>query len=153
MEYKIEISSLEQLNLLAKKIADNIIPNFLIGLSGDLGSGKTTFVQFILRNLGISGKIKSPSYSVLEQYYLNNYKIFHFDLYRLNNPHEWLSSGFDEILLDKNITLIEWIEKADSFINQIDIIITITNQSNIRQFSFLPLTKNGLNLINLISNS
>ena len=149
MKYSIEISSLEELDFLTKKIANYIKPNLFIGLSGELGSGKTTFVQGVLRNLGIKDKIKSPSYTILEQYSIENYKIFHFDLYRFKNSCEWIDNGFDEVLLnDLNITLIEWIERAADVIEKIDLNIIIVNENNKRKFEFLSSTIEGENFLN-----
>ena len=90
--------------------------NSIIFLLGDLGAGKTTFTKGLLRGLGHSGSVKSPTYTLLEPYDLDLCKVFHFDLYRINNPLELDFLGFDEILDGPGIKLIEWADRALSWL-------------------------------------
>lgn len=87
---------------------------FAVGLKGDLGGGKTTFVQGFAKGLGIKEKITSPTFSIFKIYKLKSgsYKLlYHFDCYRIENPEEVLPLGFKEIISDpQNIVLIEWAE-------------------------------------------
>jgi tRNA threonylcarbamoyladenosine biosynthesis protein TsaE len=86
-----------------------------ISLEGNLGAGKTTLVRYILRELGFSGKVKSPTYTFLESYninFLHFSQLNHFDLYRFTSPHIWLEHGFDEYLTSHSLTFIEWAEMA-----------------------------------------
>ena len=97
--------------LLGEKLAKIIKPSDLIFLQGDLGSGKTTFMRGFLRGLNITGKVKSPSYTLLEQYELE-LTINHFDLYRFKDQREWDDAGFNEFINSNDINVIEWPEKA-----------------------------------------
>ena len=90
--------------------------NSIIFLLGDLGAGKTTFTKGILRGLGHSESVKSPTYTLLEPYDLDLCKVFHFDLYRINDPLELDFLGFDEILDGPGIKLIEWADRALSWL-------------------------------------
>ena len=90
--------------------------NSIIFLLGDLGAGKTTFTKGLLRGLGHSGSVKSPTYTLLEPYDLDLCKVFHFDLYRINDPLELDFLGFDEILDGPGIKLIEWADRALSWL-------------------------------------
>ena len=84
----------------------------IVFLLGDLGAGKTTFTKGLLRGLGHAGSVKSPTYTLLEPYELDLVKVFHFDLYRINDPQELDFLGFDEILDGPGLKLIEWADRA-----------------------------------------
>ena len=83
-----------------------------IELHGPLGAGKTSFVRHLLRALGVQGRIKSPTYAVLEQYALPGLDILHFDFYRFNDPREWDDAGFRELFARPGLKLSEWPERA-----------------------------------------
>ncbi|HEU0230086.1 MAG TPA: tRNA (adenosine(37)-N6)-threonylcarbamoyltransferase complex ATPase subunit type 1 TsaE [Burkholderiaceae bacterium] len=83
-----------------------------IHLHGELGAGKTSFVRALLRALGVTGRIKSPSYAILESYNVFNLYCYHLDFYRFSDPREWLDAGFREILHKNAVVLIEWPEHA-----------------------------------------
>ncbi len=81
-------------------------------LLGPLGAGKTTFVRHLLRALGVAGRIKSPSYAVMEPHTAGDLAIAHFDFYRFDDPREWLDAGFREVFAAPGLKLVEWPEKA-----------------------------------------
>ena len=87
-----------------------------IQLRGDLGAGKTAFVRAVLRGLGHTGRVRSPTYTLVEPYTLiagtTPLDIYHFDLYRFTDPAEWIDSGFDEYLDAGALCFIEWPERA-----------------------------------------
>lgn len=83
-----------------------------ITLHGDLGAGKTTFVRHLLRALGVQGRIKSPTYAVVEPYQVKAGDIWHFDFYRFSDPREWEDAGFRDIFASPGLTLCEWPENA-----------------------------------------
>ena len=88
-------------------------PNALIELHGPLGAGKTTFVRLLLRALGVQGRIKSPSYAVMESYELpGGNTASHFDFYRFGDPREWEDAGFRDVFAAPGLKLCEWPEKA-----------------------------------------
>jgi len=97
---------------LARRLAARIEPGLVLFLSGDLGAGKTTFARALLRALGFAGRVKSPSFSLLESYDLSRFRLYHFDLYRFDSEQDWLDAGFDEFIGAPNVTIVEWPERA-----------------------------------------
>ncbi len=88
-----------------------------VELHGQLGAGKTSLVRYLLRALGVEGRIKSPSYAVMESYDLSQTapqigEVSHFDFYRFNDPREWEDAGFRDIFAAPGLKLCEWPEKA-----------------------------------------
>ncbi|MDC0422664.1 tRNA (adenosine(37)-N6)-threonylcarbamoyltransferase complex ATPase subunit type 1 TsaE [Methylophilaceae bacterium] len=118
---------------LAKKIAQKISFGMLIYLSGDLGSGKTSFARDFIFELGFKGTVKSPSYSLVEQYKLDIYTVNHFDLYRFKGPEEWHEAGFNEFIDGGSINLIEWPEKGHPYLPISDLIIHLNYVSSIKR--------------------
>ena len=104
----------------------------LIELQGDLGAGKTTLVRHLLKSLGVEGRIKSPTYAVVEPYTLAapNLNIWHFDFYRFNDPREWEEAGFRDIFASPGLKLVEWPEKAGAHLPPPDLLIHIEVLAN-----------------------
>jgi tRNA threonylcarbamoyladenosine biosynthesis protein TsaE len=102
----------------------------LIELHGDLGAGKTTFVRHLLRALGVQGRVKSPSYAVVEPYTVQTthgeLSIWHFDLYRFTDPREFEEAGFRDLLASPGLKLVEWPEKAQAVLPAPDLALHIT---------------------------
>ena len=96
-----------------------------IHLHGDLGAGKTSFARALLRAAGITGRIKSPSYALLESYNLSNLYFYHLDFYRFSDPREWIDAGFRDIFQNEAIVLIEWPERAGSLLPPPDLEISL----------------------------
>jgi tRNA threonylcarbamoyladenosine biosynthesis protein TsaE len=105
----------------AMRLAKAIVPGILIYLRGDLGAGKTTLVRALLHALGYQGRVKSPTYTLLEQYQAQGLHLCHFDLYRFQDPSEWESAGFNDELNDVNICLVEWPDKAGTLLPAADL--------------------------------
>lgn len=99
-----------------------------IHLKGDLGAGKTAFARAFLRAMGVTGRIKSPTYTLLESYNVSSLYLYHFDFYRFNESSEWQEAGFRENLLENAVVLIEWPEKADKSLPQPDVLIHLQYQ-------------------------
>lgn len=83
-----------------------------VQLHGELGSGKTTLVRHLLQALGVTGRIKSPTYTVVEPYELPNLNVWHFDFYRFGDPREWEDAGFRDIFASPGLKLAEWPERV-----------------------------------------
>jgi tRNA threonylcarbamoyladenosine biosynthesis protein TsaE len=83
-----------------------------IYLSGELGAGKTTLVRGLLRALGYRGRVKSPTFTLVELYHLSRLDLYHFDFYRFEDPREWIDAGFREAFGGNAVCLVEWPEKA-----------------------------------------
>lgn len=120
MQYLTTLVDLNATLNFAQQIAKSIVPDFVVAVSGDLGAGKTTLVRGVLYDLGVTGNVKSPTYTIVEPYSVGNVDIYHFDLYRFNAGEEWLDSGFDEYFTKNSICFIEWAEKAYQYLPSID---------------------------------
>jgi tRNA threonylcarbamoyladenosine biosynthesis protein TsaE len=122
--------------------------NATIELHGTLGAGKTTFVRHLLCALGVSGRVKSPSYAVVEPYELPDLDVWHFDFYRFDDPREWEDAGFREIFASPGLKLSEWPEKAAGLLPapdlRIELAVTSGDQRSVR---FHALTPAGLELL------
>ncbi len=102
-----------------------------ITLHGDLGAGKTTLVRQLLRALGVAGRIKSPTYAVVEPHEAPGLAIWHFDFYRFNDPQEWEDAGFRELFASPGLKLSEWPEKAGALLPVADMAIHLEAQTNL----------------------
>ncbi len=105
--------------------ASAAVRDAFIELHGDLGAGKTTLVRHLLRALGVTGRIKSPTYSVVEPHEAPGLAIWHFYFYRFSDPREWEDAGFRDVFAAPGIKLAEWPEKAAALIPAADIAINI----------------------------
>lgn len=103
------------------RLAAALQPGLAVYLHGDLGAGKTTLVRATLHALGYVGRVKSPTYTLLECYAANGLNLRHFDLYRLQDPHEWEAAGFRDEFDGRNICLVEWPEQAGQLLPPADI--------------------------------
>jgi len=101
-------------------------PGLIIFLNGNLGAGKTTLARGILRGLGHEGKVKSPTYNLVELYKISRLYFYHFDFYRFIDPIEWEEAGFREYFNENSICLVEWPEKAEKLLPIADIQISFT---------------------------
>lgn len=97
----------------------------VIYLHGNLGAGKTTLVRGVLNALGYAGRVKSPTYTLVEPYHIAGLDLRHFDLYRMRDEREWESTGFRDEFDGHNIFFIEWPEKAKNIFPQADVEIDL----------------------------
>ena len=140
-----ETATLAFAQTLAARLA---IGNAMIELSGDLGAGKTTFVRHLLKALGVQGRIKSPTYAVLEPYALPNLAISHFDFYRFDDPREWQDAGFRELFAQPGLKLAEWPEKVAGVLPVADLRLAIEPLADdARRVTLEAATPRGLALL------
>ena len=104
-----------------------------ITLEGPLGAGKTTFARHLLRSLGATGRIKSPTYALLEPYDLPRLKASHFDFYRFNDPREWIDAGLRDVFAQPGLKLAEWPDKAGALLPAPDLCMHIAPQDDGRR--------------------
>jgi len=110
-------------HLAAQLAAVPQLRNAFIALYGDLGAGKTTWVRYVLRALGVAGRIKSPTYAVVEPYEIHGLSIWHFDFYRFTEPREWEDAGFRDIFASRGLKLVEWPDNAVGLLPVADLAI------------------------------
>ena len=102
------------------------IDDAFIALEGPLGAGKTTFARHLLRSLGVTGRIKSPTYALLEPYELPGLRASHLDFYRFDDPREWVDAGLREVFEQPGLKLVEWPDKAAGLLPAADLRVCIT---------------------------
>jgi tRNA threonylcarbamoyladenosine biosynthesis protein TsaE len=101
---------------LGRSFAEELEPGAVVALFGDLGAGKTRFVQGICEGLGITGHVASPTFTIVHEYAAGTLAVFHFDWYRIRSIDELIDLGFDEYLRSDAICMIEWAEKAEALL-------------------------------------
>jgi len=128
----------------------------VIFLEGDLGAGKTTFVRGFLQARGYEGNVKSPTYTLVEPYVIDQQQIYHFDLYRLGEPDELEYAGGRDYFDGQSICLIEWPEKAEGYLPVADILCQLSykteNGFQGRHCKLRPSTQKGAEIIDALSN-
>ncbi len=129
--------------------AQPVVVNAFIELKGDLGAGKTTFVRHLLGALGVQGRIKSPTYAIVEPYTLQSGNaVWHFDFYRFSDPSEWEEAGFRDIFASTGLKLVEWPAKAGKYLPPADLRLAIdVDENNSRRVTATALTDVGAKLL------
>ena len=121
-----------------------------IHLQGDLGTGKTTFARAFLRQCGVTGRIKSPSYALLESYKVSSLYFYHIDFYRFSDPREWEDVGFRELFRANSMVLIEWPEKAAGRLAMPDLLVSLKTEGDGRSATLQAETERGQQWIETI---
>jgi tRNA threonylcarbamoyladenosine biosynthesis protein TsaE len=120
-----------------------------VELEGPLGAGKTTFARHLLHALGVEGRVKSPTYAVVETYELPaSPPVAHFDFYRFDDPQEWEDAGLRELFAGPGLKLVEWAVKAQPLLPLPDLRVTITpHDHGDRGVRIDAMTPKGLQLL------
>ncbi len=111
---RIELNNLEDTKNLATKLAGVFKPADVVCLEGEIGAGKTTFTSFLLKELGVKEDITSPTFAIVVPYNTPKYKVFHSDVYRIDDEEELYNIGFEDYFRDDSLILVEW---ADTIID------------------------------------
>lgn len=132
----------------ARLAAQPAIADAFIELRGELGAGKTTLVRHLLRALGVQGRVKSPTYAVVEPYEDGPFPIWHFDFYRFGDPREWEDAGFRDLFATAGLKLAEWPEQAKGLLPQADLVVRIgVGPDDTRQVAVQAQTARGRELL------
>ncbi len=132
------------------RLSQLIKPPFVLYLDGNLGAGKTTLTRGFLRGLHYTGKVKSPTYGLVEPYEFPDQIVFHFDLYRINSPSELAAMGLNDYFTDHSICLIEWPEKGGDQLPPADLICHIGMLPSGRELHFKALSPQGELVLTLL---
>lgn len=110
---------------LGAALAPCMAAGLVVYLDGDLGAGKTTLVRGLLRSLGETGPVKSPTYALVEIHVVSGLDLYHFDFYRINQPEEYFDAGLDEYFDGKGVCLVEWPERAAPYVPAADLHVSL----------------------------
>ena len=128
---------------LGAALAKGALAGRVLYLSGELGAGKTTLVRGLLRALGWTGRVKSPTYALVELYGLSGLHLYHFDFYRFKDREEWVNSGFREHFNPESLCIVEWPEMAGGLLPPPDLHVTLDISEPGRRAGFLPHSTAG----------
>ena len=136
-------------------LARGIAPGRVLHLRGDLGSGKTTLVRGLLRALGHAGRVKSPTYTLVELYSVSSLNLYHFDFYRFKDQAEWLNSGFRDYFNPGSACVVEWPERAGGLLTPPDLEIRLEFDAELdtagRKASLRAMSESGRSWLSSVS--
>lgn len=135
---------------LGAAIAPLLVAGLSIHLSGPLGAGKTTLVRALLRALGERGRVRSPTFTLVEPYHAGGLDLAHLDLYRFEHATEWIESGFDEYLGGETVTLVEWPERAAPLLPAADLLIELAIDGDARCVTMVASGARGAVLLDAL---
>lgn len=157
---KIALADPAATDALGARLATALVPGMLILLSGNLGAGKTALARAIVRALGYEGRVKSPTYTLVELYAVSSLNLYHFDFYRFNDPREWVEAGFRDLFNETSVCLVEWPEKAGGLLPPADLaiqlsvhgagrdaVLTATSEKGRKCISAVTATEDGSNAV------
>ena len=149
---KFIVEDAESMLNLAGLLACEMEAPLVIYLEGDLGAGKTTFVQGIMQNLGYKDEITSPTFTFVEPYSLDHFSLYHFDLYRIKNQSEIEDIGIRDYFSDDSICIIEWASKAQDILPTPNFLLKFNyHKENQRTVDFHPATENDMLILQNIA--
>lgn len=133
----------EQLVQLARILASTIGQGGVVFLDGDLGVGKTTFARALLSALGVSERIKSPTYSLLESYEAGGLRVHHLDLYRIADAEELEWLGLSDLLQGDMLMLVEWPQRALAALPAPDLVLQLRHAGEVRELELKSTSERG----------
>lgn len=135
------------------RLAAALDPGTVVWLDGDLGAGKTTLVRGLVRALGHTGPVRSPTYTLVEIYVISRIYWYHFDFYRFNFPEEFLDAGLGEYFRDDAVCLVEWPQKAAGLVPAADLVIRLRIDGEARALDVVAASEEGRKCLKTLSGS
>ncbi|MCP3128305.1 tRNA (adenosine(37)-N6)-threonylcarbamoyltransferase complex ATPase subunit type 1 TsaE [Shewanella sp. KJ2020] len=130
-----------------QKLARHVQAPLTLYFTGDLGAGKTTLSRGLIQGLGHKGAVKSPTYTLVEPYELDGVEVYHFDLYRLNDPEELEFMGIRDYFTHKSLCIVEWPDKGEGLLPDADIHLHLSYANTGREIQIQALSESGKKLL------
>ncbi|MDH1468953.1 tRNA (adenosine(37)-N6)-threonylcarbamoyltransferase complex ATPase subunit type 1 TsaE [Shewanella sp. GD03713] len=146
-ELTFQLNNEDETIAVGQKLARHIQAPLTLYLTGDLGAGKTTLSRGLIQGLGHKGAVKSPTYTLVEPYELDGVEVYHFDLYRLNDPEELEFMGIRDYFTDSSLCIVEWPDKGDGLLPDADIHLHLNYVNQGREIQIRALTESGKKLL------
>ena len=138
---------------LGARLAAIVRPGLIVYLRGELGAGKTTLVRALLHALGYPGKVKSPTYTLVELYKISDLCLYHFDFYRFSEPEEGNDAGFRDYFDSSAACFVEWPEKAGGWLPAPDLELSLVTEGAGRQAEIHARSATGQQCLNVLARS
>jgi len=116
MEKEIKLKNEAEVREIGIKLGQKLLPGSILALEGELGTGKTSLTRYIGLGLGITRNIKSPTFTILNEYRGGRLPLYHFDVYRIDDPKEMEELGYEEYFFGEGITVLEWADKIKALL-------------------------------------
>lgn len=145
---KLQLADAAAMEALGARLA-TVLDQAIVYLQGDLGAGKTTLARGILRGLGYTGKVRSPTYTLVEPYAVRQGSVYHLDLYRLADPEELEWLGLRDMLSEQALLLVEWPERGEGVLPQADLVVQITPSGEGRSVDIVAGSQRGRHILSL----
>src|ERR1700674_186591 len=136
---------------LRARLAAVVQPGLIVYLRGDLGAGKTALVRAMLHALGYSGKVKSPTYTLVELYKVSDLCLYHFDFYRFSEPDEWIEAGFRDYFSAQAACFVEWPDQAGGLLPPADLAIAMAVQGAGSEVEIRASSPEGSRCLNVLA--
>ncbi len=149
--WQIDLIDAEQTVALGARLARACQAATVIYLKGELGAGKTTLTRGFIQGKGHQGKVKSPTYTLVEPYQLGEWRVNHFDLYRLADPEELEFIGIRDYFTDDCLCIVEWPEKGFGFLPEADLLVELVYCGEQRGAEVSALTEQGQQIVEWLS--
>jgi tRNA threonylcarbamoyladenosine biosynthesis protein TsaE len=144
----LDLQSEKETLALGEALGRSLTPGLQLWLQGNLGAGKTTLTRGMLRGLGHTQKVKSPTYTLIEPYLVSRLDFYHFDFYRFDSPDEYLDAGLDEYFSGQGVCVVEWPDKASPHLPKPDVEIHLSLAGEGRNATVTAKTATGQACLN-----